>query len=109
MEKSKGMKTFDVNIRTVYAMRSIGVGYVGLEKICGLLDMPKPMTPNSFDNLANRIREAANVIAERMVDAAEKLREVSNDVGVSFDGTWQKRGFSQWCRCSNFDYQWKSN
>ena len=29
-----------------------------------------------------------------MVDAAEKLREVSNDVGVSFDGTWQKRGFS---------------
>ena len=32
MEKSKGMKTFDVNIRTVYAMRSIGVGYAGLEK-----------------------------------------------------------------------------
>ena len=48
MEKSKGMKTFDVNIRTVYAMRSIDVGYVGLEKICGLLDMPKPMTPKSF-------------------------------------------------------------
>ena len=95
MEKSNGMKTFDVNIRTVYAMRSIGVGYVGLEKICGLLDMPKPMTPKSFDNLANRIREAVKVIAERiMVDGAEKLREVSNDVGVSFDGTWQKRGFS---------------
>ena len=47
--------------------------------------------PKSFDNLANRIREAAKVIAEQsMVDAAEKLREVSNDVGVSFDGTWQK-------------------
>ena len=34
--------------------------------------MPKPMTPKSLDNLANRIREAATVIAERiMVDAVE--------------------------------------
>ena len=32
---SLGMKTFDINARNVYALRSCGVGHTGLEKICG--------------------------------------------------------------------------
>ena len=60
-------------------MRSIGVGYGGLEKMCGLLDMLKPMTQKNFDNLSNRIGDGAKVITERsMVDAAETL---SNRIG----------------------------
>ena len=98
----KGMKPFEINIRAVYGMRAIGADHASLEKFCGFLNMPKPMTAKNFINISNNLRDAAKVVAQRsMMTAVNELRIKSNlnetdiiDTGVSVDGTWQRRGFS---------------
>ena len=98
----KGMKPFEINIRAVYGMRTIGADHASLEKFCGFLNMPKPMTAKNFINISNNLRDAAKVVAQRsMMTAVNELRIKSNlnesdiiDTGVSVDGTWQRRGFS---------------
>ena len=93
----RGMKPFEINIRAVYGMRTIGVDHTGLEKLCGMLNMPKPMTVKNFNNNSNMVRDAAKVVAEKsMVVAVNDLRKDADviDIGVSVDGTWQRRGFS---------------
>ena len=44
-KQGKGVKAFDVNMRIVYAMRSCGPGYNALERFCGLMNVPPPVTP----------------------------------------------------------------
>ena len=60
-----GMKSFEINLRTVYGMRAIGGGF-----------------------------STKHIAVKSMLDAAVELRETQNtDIGVSIDGTWQKEGF----------------
>ena len=88
-EVRKGMNPHDINYRAVNAARTVGQGYAGLEKFCGMLNLPEPMTNNNFDLISNIFSVAAKEVAEkRMLDAANELRH-----GVSVDGTWQRRGF----------------
>ena len=93
-----GMKSFDINTRVVYGMRAVGGGYNSLKKLCGHLNMPKPMTEKSHKNISKRIRESTKFVAEAsMKSAASELANKNggvSDVSVSVDGTWQKRGFS---------------
>ena len=98
----QGMKPFEVNIRAVYGLRTIGADHASLEKICGFLNMPKPITPKNFTNISNNLRDAAKVVAKcSMSTAVNELRASQNlhetdsvDIGVSVDGTWQRRGFT---------------
>ena len=94
---SRGMKTMDINIRAAYGFRSIGVGHTPLGKLCGFLNMPPLMTKNAYDGLSYSVKIASKQVAEKsMPDAAARLRgtEQTADVGVSVDGTWQRKGFS---------------
>ena len=60
------------------------------------------MTPKNFTNISNNLRDAAKAVAKRsMLSSIEELRCLQNaastdviDIGVSVDGTWQRRGFS---------------
>ena len=91
------MKPFEINIRTVYGMRTIGVDHTGLENLCGMLNMPKPMTVKQFNYNSNMLCHAAKGVAEKsMVVAVNDLRKDADviDIGVSVAGTWQRRGFS---------------
>ena len=36
----RGMKNYEVNMRSIYAMRSCGVGHTGMNLFCGLMNMP---------------------------------------------------------------------
>ena len=49
MSNKKGMKPFEINTRAVYALGSCGVGHTWLEKICCILNMPKPMTVMNYE------------------------------------------------------------
>ena len=51
VEGSNGTKPFQVNIRTVYAFRSCGVGHTGLEKFCCMMNMPAPMIVMNDNNI----------------------------------------------------------
>nr|XP_047137518.1 uncharacterized protein LOC124814020 [Hydra vulgaris] len=92
---------FDINNRTVYTMRTLGLGHSGIEMFTTLMNMPKPMTPKNYDKLVLKITNIIEEVAqETMTDAVSDLRlqcQDNNeilDVGVSCDGTWQRRGFS---------------
>ena len=59
----------------------------------------KPMTVKHFNNISNILRDAAKVVAEKSMNAAANDLKISNDgdildIGVSADGSWQRRGFS---------------
>jgi hypothetical protein len=96
----KAKKSYDINNRIIYTMRTLGQGHAGLEKFTTLMDMPKPMTRNNYNKLVNNLATVAKSVAEEtMADASkelrvDKLQEDIVDVGVSVDGSWQKRGFS---------------
>ena len=96
---SKGVKTneqlMEVNARSVYAMRGIGVGHTGLQKFCGVMNMPPPIASKSYE-IADKLGVAAEKVAKvSMIEAAMEVKEIEgSDVGVSFDGSWQRRGYS---------------
>ena len=102
-------KSFDVNKRIVYAMRSCGQGYSGISTFSTLMDMPRPKTANNYEKLVKRYAKVSETVAEQtMTDAAQEIRSVVNDVtddqvidtSISHDGTWQRRGHSSLSGCT---------
>ena len=94
-----GMKPFEVKFRAVYGMITIGGDHTSFEKLCGILNMPKPMTVKNFNNIGNVLCDAAKVVAEKSMNAAANGFKNSNDgdildIGVSVDGNWQRHAFS---------------
>ena len=96
-EESRGLKPFDINVRSVYTFRNLGIGHKGLEKYCGLMNMPPPMTVMNYNKISNHVKDAAEYVAEISMQAATSEAVVFNkysaDIGVSVDGTWQRRGY----------------
>ena len=46
--KSAGRHAFDINIRSIIAMREKGRGYTALQTLCVFLNIPPPMTNKTF-------------------------------------------------------------
>ena len=63
-ENKGGPKPCDINIRTVYACRQVGVGHKHLEKLCNYLNMPPPMTKNNYTKITQRLKLSAKHVAE---------------------------------------------
>ena len=85
------MNPFEVSVRAVYSIRTIGGDHTSLKKLCGMLNMPKPMTVKNFDNI-NVLRDAAKVVAEKIMNAAANDLKNSDDddildIAVSVDGS----------------------
>ena len=80
-------------------MRAIGQGYSGLEAFTSLMNLPKPVTANNYDNI-NRLVKTTKAVADiTMQDACEELRTDSSsdaikNLQVFSDGIWQRRGYS---------------
>ena len=66
----KGLKTFEVNMRAVYAMRTVGLDHTGLDKLCCMMNLPKAMTVKN------------NRISDTLSDAAKHVAETSMNNGV---------------------------
>ena len=76
---SQGMNPFEVNIRAVYASRSCGFGHTGLEKLCCVLNIPKPMTVTNYNKVSNYVCDAAKLVAETsMNEAVMELKKECN-------------------------------
>ena len=104
----RGRKAFDVNIRAAVAFREIGKGHAGIETFCCAMNMPPPMSQDSYDNIVAKMHIAYVTAARDSMKLASTLACIddgsdSNDntlvdeiknVTVSVDGTWQKRGYS---------------
>lgn len=87
----------EVNRRSVYAFKSLGLGYSDYKEFFGVMDFPTPVANTTFDRALDAIQEASNAVAkESMTRAAKEEKEATGKetITVSGDGTWQKRGFT---------------
>ena len=62
-----------------------------------MMNMPQPVAKKCSMKRSKKLKGSAQLIAEQSMAAA--VREVTgikgtNDIGVSVDRTWQKRGFA---------------
>lgn len=92
--KKTTSNAFDVNVRCVYGLRSVGKGKAAAETLCAVMDLPKP--PSRFQYYNKIISKAAEETAESsMIEAARGAvieNDGSIDIAACFDGSWQKRG-----------------
>ena len=90
------MNPFEVNVRGVYVSRLCGFGHTSFEKLCRILKIPKPMTVSSYNSISNNVRDTVKLVAKKsMNNAVNELKKGSAnilDMGVTVDGTWQRRG-----------------
>ena len=73
------------------------IGYAGLVKICGALNVPPSVEEEHFSSMMCQIlsvvREHQHQSIKTAVDEACKIAG-SKQLTVSGDGSWQKRGFA---------------
>ena len=93
--KKDGRKHSEINVRMVYGMRVVGAGHSQLEKLCSMLNMPRPMNKSSYDKSVESLNSVVKSVAEKsMDDAADELRKISTDCAIGIDGSWQRKGYS---------------
>ena len=97
------MKSFEVNMRMVYAMRNNGTDYPGVEKGCAVMNLPIPMRRMNYDKTSNVLRNAVKIIAEQTLhEGAESLKQENDcspvNTAVSVDGSWKKRLIQNQCQ-----------
>ena len=100
-------------LRFVYAAASLGLGHKGLSQFCAFLNMPLLVHHDSYQMHLKQISEAsvAAHAEENIKSAVSRVKstlkdsgdvsddddesdEACVDVGVSYDGSWHRRGFS---------------
>lgn len=93
-------KAYDINRRIVFAFRLLGIGLNGIEKFCGVMDLPKTIFHSFYDKLIQQIGSAAETVCNRsMENAVEEEQKLTTEIGtgpgltVSGDGSWHKRGY----------------
>ena len=53
-------------------MRSLGLGYAGIEKFNTLKNIPKPMTIKNYNKTVSKIKKVVKTVAEETMDDAAK-------------------------------------
>ncbi|XP_044584531.1 uncharacterized protein LOC123265017 [Cotesia glomerata] len=93
--------SYEINRRFIFVMRILGIGYESLCKFCDLMDMPSFLDKATHTILLKHILDCGKTVAEALMKKAvnqEKKatseNENNNELPVSGDGTWQKRGFT---------------
>ena len=49
------MSPFEINYRTVIAIRELEKGHSGLEKFCGLMNLPPQMNVKAFNDIQDKV------------------------------------------------------
>jgi len=92
---------YEINRRMVFAMRLLGVGIQGIKTFCGIMDLRKGLCNNSYYKIVSIIHIAVSTIFDLCTKKAAKEEQNLNkekgkkdELTVSGDGSWAKRGFS---------------
>lgn len=98
----KVRNAFEVNRRLTFVMRLLGVGLSGINLFCSLMDLGTGLSKNGYYSILNNIYIAVKAIAKIVFTKAAKEENEENvkrggkkdEVTVSGDGSWAKRGFT---------------
>ncbi|GFX18854.1 uncharacterized protein TNCV_4143751 [Trichonephila clavipes] len=91
---------FDVNMRIVQGILSLGLGYSALEKICMHMNV-SIMSGKTFNYYKAKVLNGHLVGSNQLfLDVRKNVREAYGlkndkdivDIGVSYDGSWLTRG-----------------
>ena len=93
---------FEINNRLVYAFRSIGQGFCGLERFHTLVNLPPSLTRNNYNIILKKVCKVTRGVAEQTMKGAATIvhsKALKDETGignvpVSCDGSWQRRGYS---------------
>ena len=98
---------FEINTRATLAFRGIGCGFTAMKEWCGIMNIPHTMSLVSFSSHQKKLHGASLVMTENVreqskqaIRKAYKKIGINEDedgilnIGVSFDGSWQRRGHS---------------
>lgn len=93
---------FEINRRFVLTMRLLGIGLEGANLFCGMMDLCQGLVNKTYYLVLENVHAAASVVYDVSLSLAiqkekklNKEDEHSEDeLTVSGDGIWKKRGFS---------------
>ena len=96
---------FELNLRAVLAFRGIGCGHAAMREWCSIMNMPSTLSKDSYNEITKKLLEASVSTVDAVTKkSVEKIVESYSflgvepdedgvlDIGVSFDGSWHKRG-----------------
>lgn len=95
-------KAFEINRRLVLALRMLGAGFEGITNFCGLMDLGQGICNSTYYSIVDNIKIAAQAVAENVFKKAlkeevqlnVKAGRPADELSVSGDGSWAKRGFT---------------
>lgn len=92
---------YEINRRLVFVMRLIGVGIHGINLFCGLMELSQGMNNTVYYSIIDSIGVAVRTVFDLVTRKAIKVEKELNaekgegdDITVSGDGSWAKRGFT---------------
>lgn len=96
------MNSYEVNRRIVFVMRLLGFAREGVNMFCGLMDIGKGISKNSYSGFVKHIHTASKTVFDGLCQEAVKQEQEENkkngrgetNLKVSGDGSWKKRGFT---------------
>lgn len=93
-ESGKQNKYYDLNLRLVYGLRSVGKGYTASKIICGIMNLPPPPTMYAEHEfvLGSALQNLSKLSMHKAVEETVAIQNGKRDLSVAFDGSWQKRG-----------------
>ena len=96
-----GPKSYEINLRSCIAFREIGRGFRSMEFFMTVINSPQPMDSKSYRNIYKKKLLVAYTESaqDSMIAAADEINVLpdedgAKDVRASFDGSWQRRGYS---------------
>lgn len=98
---------FDINVRATLAFRGIGCGFSSMKEWSGMMNMPFVLSQNSYIEHNNKLEQGSKEVFKLMSQetrteifkaysaiGVEPDEQGTLDIAVSYDGAWQRRGFS---------------
>ena len=98
---------FDINVRATLAFRGIGCGFSSMKEWSGMMNMPYVLSQNSYIEHNNKLEQGSKKAFKQMTqDSTKAIFNAYSaigvqpddqgilDIAVSYDGAWQRRGFS---------------
>lgn len=92
---------YEINRRLVFVFRMLGIGLQGIQLFCGLMELQTTFNIRIYyeivDNIKIAVKSVFDLVQRKAIDEEKTLnveKGLGENVTVSGDGSWAKRGFT---------------
>lgn len=95
-------RNWEINRKLFFVMRLLGIGFHGVDLFCSMMDLCRGVPTGTYYSVMEHVKIACESIYNKVISkAANEEREENRKLGrsdeeltVSGDGTWAKRGYT---------------